>query len=300
MVLALFVDGVGLGPGDPAVNPLFAAAYPGLRDLLARAAPLDACLGVPGLPQSATGQVSIFTGLNAAAALGRHLPGFPGPRLRQLLWQDTFYHQLGRRGYRATFLNAFSPGYLRGLASGGAPASATTLAAIAAGLPLRGPEQVCRREALYHDITGEGLGEQGVMVPPLTPAAAAGVARRVALAHDLTLFEFFLTDLAGHRGDQAATAAVLDRLDRFLAALTPSFEPPGPRDEEAGHDYLVVFSDHGNVEDAGAPGHTANPVPLAVWTTDPDGGRLAAGVESITGIAELLVQLCERGGAGGG
>ena len=38
---------------------------------------LDAVLGVKGRPQSATGQTSLFTGVNAAAVLGRHLRGFP-------------------------------------------------------------------------------------------------------------------------------------------------------------------------------------------------------------------------------
>jgi hypothetical protein len=34
--------------------------------------PLDACMGIPDLPQSDTGQASILTGLNVSAKLGSH------------------------------------------------------------------------------------------------------------------------------------------------------------------------------------------------------------------------------------
>ena len=69
--ILLFLDGVGLGPDDPAINPLAVNAYPVLRHLLdgrrpvaatgrlatshADLIPTDAQLGVPGRPQSATG-----------------------------------------------------------------------------------------------------------------------------------------------------------------------------------------------------------------------------------------------------
>ncbi|MFZ1754181.1 MAG: hypothetical protein WAU10_10570, partial [Caldilineaceae bacterium] len=69
-VLFLFLDGVGLGSDDPAVNPLAAAHLPTLRGLIdgqpltastgryangrAHLIPTDAGLGVPGRPQSAT------------------------------------------------------------------------------------------------------------------------------------------------------------------------------------------------------------------------------------------------------
>ena len=106
-LVMVFVDGVGLAPAGRG-NPLTAAATPTLRRLLGgpltaeRAAggassaaagateaggtvalaALDASLEVEGLPQSATGQTTLFTGVNAAAAVGRHVSAFPGPRLR--------------------------------------------------------------------------------------------------------------------------------------------------------------------------------------------------------------------------
>ncbi|MDO9349413.1 MAG: hypothetical protein Q7T47_09010, partial [Anaerolineales bacterium] len=95
IVFFLFLDGVGLGADDPAVNPLVRAAMPNLQTLLAGrrmtkdAAPcengratllaLDANLGVPGLPQSATGQAVLLTGENVPAALGHHYGPKPNP-----------------------------------------------------------------------------------------------------------------------------------------------------------------------------------------------------------------------------
>jgi hypothetical protein len=98
-LLFLFLDGVGLGTDNPMINPFAGAAMPNLRSLLggqplvasaapiesprATLLPLDACLGVPGAPQSATGQATLLTGRNVPAELGYHYgpkPNPPSPR----------------------------------------------------------------------------------------------------------------------------------------------------------------------------------------------------------------------------
>jgi len=98
-VLLLFLDGVGLGEWDPAWNPFVGARTPTLHRLLgqplaghdrleldgALLIPTDATLGVPGLPQSATGQTALLTGLNAPALVGRHVTAYPTAALRDLL-----------------------------------------------------------------------------------------------------------------------------------------------------------------------------------------------------------------------
>jgi 2,3-bisphosphoglycerate-independent phosphoglycerate mutase len=95
-VILLFLDGVGLGEDDPAHQPAGGGdAYPGcahaaggasasrggdgaLSTASAELIPTDATLGIPGRPQSATGQAAIVTGINARAAPGRALR--PAPR----------------------------------------------------------------------------------------------------------------------------------------------------------------------------------------------------------------------------
>jgi 2,3-bisphosphoglycerate-independent phosphoglycerate mutase len=94
-ILFIFMDGIGLGTDDPEINPLARTEMPFLGSLLggqkltASAAPyesenvsllaLDAGLGVDGLPQSATGQAVLMTGINIPAELGYHYGPKPNP-----------------------------------------------------------------------------------------------------------------------------------------------------------------------------------------------------------------------------
>jgi len=85
-VLLFFIDGLGIGERGP-FNPLddLADAEPlaVFRDETMTTihegivVPTDASLGVPGRPQSASGQTTILTGVNAPAAVGYHKQGFP-------------------------------------------------------------------------------------------------------------------------------------------------------------------------------------------------------------------------------
>jgi len=295
MILAVFIDGVGLGSADPVRNPLADPSYPDIGRLLQEAVPLDACLGVDGLPQSASGQTALFCGVNAPQLCGGHRPGFPGPALRRLLAAGTFYDRVVEAGGRATFLNAFGLAYLRRMAGGEARASASTLAATSASLPLRTADDVARGEAIYHDLSGEGLAQQGQPVPTLTAVQAAEIAWQVAQDYDLTVFEFFLTDRAGHRRDPSFTRMVLSRLDAFLGELMAAASRP--RRCGSCYDGLVVFSDHGNIEDASTALHTRNPVPLVIWPPE-RGGALGAQPQGIDDVAAILADLALEGRTG--
>src|SRR5262245_33794208 len=125
-VILLFVDGVGVGVRDPAVNPfatLETSRLGRFADEVSSAPspiplsdegfwkPIDARLGVPGLPQSATGQATILTGKNAAHHAGRHVSAIPDRRVRELLEEDNLFAMLVRAGKRATFANAYTPAY---------------------------------------------------------------------------------------------------------------------------------------------------------------------------------------------
>jgi len=250
-ILFVFVDGLGLGSDDPAINPLAdTQKFPNLGKLLKNSIPLDAALGVLGIPQSATGQAALLTGLNAPKLMGRHIEGFPPPRLKELVQQHNIFSKLLAAGKTCTFANAY---WLDDVAH--IPprrASVTTVATLAAFGGVRGKADLLANRAVYQDLTREKLRERGYDGPNITPEAAAEHLIGIASGHDFTLFEFFQTDHAGHSGDPDEVFQVLGKLDRFFGVLL-RFDG-----------LLIVTSDHGNIEDSTARSHTANPVPLFV------------------------------------
>ncbi len=306
MVIFVFVDGVGAGRRDPDVNPLARGEFLLSRFEDGSGAPLpeggraalaDARLGVPGRPQSATGHTTILTGENAPALIGQHLLGFPNGRLRDLLRERSIFKSVAERGGRIAFANAFPVVYLRSLGYDvpGEPefelgrrrprAAATTVAFGAAGGRFRTWAEAHDGTALPHDITGERARGLGGQLPRRHPAQAAEILLAIARAHDLTLFEFFETDEAGHARSMEGAGDALTRVDGLLRALVPALGPG---------DSLVVASDHGNVEDLSTRNPTLSPVPVLGF------GEAAAGVDEVrdlTALAPFLVRLAEGNGS---
>jgi hypothetical protein len=302
--LFVFVDGVGAGARDPDRNPLARGEFLLSRFDDGTGAPLpgggravlaDATLGVPGRPQSATGQTAILTGENAAALLGRHLLGFPNAPLRDLLRRRSIFRALAEAGRAAAFANAYPVAYLRalGLEAEGDPEfelgrrrarpSATTVAFAAGGGRFRTWPDVRAGLGLTHDITGARARGFGADLPVRAPEEAAEVLRALAASHDLTLFEFFETDEAGHARSMERALDALSRVDRLLRALVAGLGPD---------DTLVVASDHGNVEDLSTRNHTLARVPVLAFGAD------AARVEGVGDLTHLAALLTRPAGPG--
>src|SRR5690606_37799954 len=124
-VLLIFLDGIGLGADDPAVNPFAAANTPTLQSLAnshkwlsstgrqssnrAEFIPTDANLGVPGRPQSGSSQAAILTGINEPQHLCYHYGQKPDAPTRALLEQTNIYKSLLAAGKRADLINAYPP-----------------------------------------------------------------------------------------------------------------------------------------------------------------------------------------------
>lgn len=270
-LIFIFLDGVGLGEYR-ADNPFVFNETPGLSKLLdgkcltseavnyegskASLFSLDATLGIGGLPQSATGQASIFTGINAAAFLGRHLRGFPNYPLRRLIAENSIFKKLTQGGYRSAFANAYRPPFFDLLRRGlpGCRYSCSTLITYYGGLPFYSLEDIKAGEALYMDITNEVLRRMQFDVPLFTPEHGASQLLNISKKYDFCLFEFFLSDLAGHLADSREASQVVTRLDRFIGSLADKIDP----DQEM----LIITSDHGNLEDVNRRDHTFNRVPL--------------------------------------
>ncbi|HET8680246.1 MAG TPA: metalloenzyme [bacterium] len=292
-VLVLFLDGVGLGAPDPATNPFARVPTPALRGLLdgpltyrgiidrppALLIPTDATLGVPGLPQSATGQTSLLTGRNAAVLAGRHVTAYPTAELRALLASHSLFMRLRAAGRRVALANTYSPEYFTAVAQRYLKVAAVTYAAQAAGVRLRTVDDLRAGQAVFHDLTNERLRQWGYDVPATTPRESGRRLAAVASGEDFTLFEFFLTDLAAHGRIPITTDAVVGMVDELLAGVL----------EAAGAEVTVlVTSDHGNLEDDRSPAHTTNPVPTLAIGPDRDAFRR---VSAITDIAPAILTL---------
>jgi len=294
-VLLFFVDGLGLGPGGED-NPLAQAEMPFLTRALGarllsgdvpggfKEGPLgfvistDALLGVAGVPQSATGQTALLTGKNAPAIVGCHVNALPTRELRELLSRENLLGRARARGYEVQFLNAYRPIAFEAMGKGTYHASVTTVAALASGVRLRDFRDLLNGEAAYHDMTHETLVASGYDVPERSPREAGVIARRVASRAHLTMYEFFLTDMAGHRQDREAALRMLGNIDAFLQAVDPGEEL-----------CVVMSSDHGNIEDLSTSEHTLNPVPTVVLGGDARSRAAFRGVRSILDIAPAVM-----------
>jgi len=282
-LLILFIDGVGIGADDPETNPFAEIGARRLAPLRGRAPepgcafrPLDATLGVPGLPQSATGQTTLYSGVNAAGVMGRHVQGLPGPTLRKLLERDSLFLRLVRSGRRPTFANLYTRGHLEAERPRW---SATTRMVHYAGVSFRvlGHDGT-RDAALFHDWTGEWGARHGIEIPRRTADDAAAVLAGLLDDHDLVLYEYFLTDVAGHRGSRDEKRRQAVRAETLVDAVLR-------REEGSGHTVLVV-SDHGNLEEAHHRRHTLNPVPLLGW--GPRATPLVGAIDAMTAFTPVI------------
>ncbi len=94
---------------------------------------VDACLGVPGLPQSATGQTALFTGVNAPALVGDHVTAYPTTRLREVIAEHSLLKRARESGATVAFANAHSQPFWDLVDEGKRRLGASTLTALAAG-----------------------------------------------------------------------------------------------------------------------------------------------------------------------
>ena len=298
-VLFIFLDGVGLGSEDERLNPFASASLPNLvgllggRRLLASSAPytgeraslraLDACLGVAGLPQSATGQAVLLTGLNIPAQIGYHYGPKPNEEVARYLRNGNLFNRLMASGRRTTLLNAYPPRYFASIQSGRRLYSAIPLAVTSAGIPLKTDQDLKARQALSADFTGQGWREQlGIAdIPVFTPDEAGQRMTELARQVDFSFFEFWASDYAGHHQDFSAAHNLLNTFDQVMGGLLKTWD-----DSEG---LILITSDHGNLEDLSTRRHTTNPVPLLLIGALPLRQSFTQGIKDLTGITPAIL-----------
>jgi hypothetical protein len=236
-------------------------------------------LGVPGLPQSATGQTALFTGINAPALVGEHITAFPTLALREVIAEYSVLKQAADGGARVLFANAHSERFWQMIREKKRRLGASTLTALAADATIPNLADLNEGRAVLWDITHEVASQYLSYELPVVPPQEAGTRlARLADDYDLVLYESFLTDLAGHQRIEADW--VLSRVDEFLGGLLAH-----RLDETT----LVLCSDHGNLEDSTSKRHTTNPVPLLVVGPGAEHFREAKAITDVTpAILSLL------------
>ena len=291
------MDGIGLGLDDPETNPLARVEMPFFesllngRKLLAPAAPhegenvsllaLDASLGVAGLPQSATGQAVLMTGINIPAELGYHYGPKPNPDVAEYLKNgNTLFSWLRAKGKKAGFLNAYPPRYFSGIESGKRIYSSIPLTVTSAGYPLFTQEDFFEGRALSADFTGHGWRTMlDIAEAPVWSAKEAGQKLgELAREYDFSLFEYWASDYAGHKQDMGSAVAQMEVFDGVLEGLVEGWN----MDE----DLILITSDHGNMENLSTRRHTDAKVPGLIIGAEHK--SFAEGLTDLTGIAPKI------------
>ena len=296
-VLFVFLDGVGLGTDDPQINPLAASDLPAFERLaggqrwtrsaqalntprhVVRA--IDATLGIEGLPQSGTGQATLLTGVNCAELAGRHYGPFPHSQTRPVLAEQNIFHKVQALGLPfeepSAFLNAY-PDRFFSYVQRRDRWTVTTRCCLDADVRIRTHADLVAGKALPADLTAASWPQSDPNLTPLTEDDAGLRLVRLGRQHAFALFEYFLSDKAGHSRSRERAGAVLHAVDRFFHGLLSAFDPATM--------LVLVTSDHGNMEDLSTKTHTTNPVPLIAYGHGAD--RFAA-VEDLTGITPAIV-----------
>jgi 2,3-bisphosphoglycerate-independent phosphoglycerate mutase len=287
-VIVFFIDGLGIGhkktenPLDSIENiePLanFINEEPSVL-LDGILVPTDPRLGVEGRPQSASGQTTILTGINAPKFLGHHKQGFPNEKLREIINEHSIFRQLKNRKIEPNiFLNAYTPQFFTEKQRW---KSATTCAVEAAEMRFCKLPDLLGRKALFHDFTNQYLRERGFDAPLFSPAEAAEILAKASEDYRFTLYEYFITDKIGHDQDFEKARIYLPPLAEFIRETLKRINLEKTT--------FILTSDHGNIEDLSVRTHTLNDVPTIIWGRKKD--ETAKRIKDLSDITPAIINL---------
>jgi len=284
-VIFVFIDGIGIGKENE-FNPFYTNHLPGFELLsggkLCEACkeinsqkhvfkPIDANLEMEGLPQSGTGQASLFCGLNMSQLVGKHFGPYAHSQTKPYLKEQSLFSDLLKMGKLPHFINAYPKPFFEH-AEKRSRWSCTTWMTMGAGLHLNTEESVINGEAVTAEVKQDYWKKKlGIELPEITETVAAQRILKKAKDHDLVLFEYFLTDKAGHEQNPENAFSSLERIDKLLQELI----------KEIGNHTLLITSDHGNIENLSVKTHTRNPVPLYAY------GENAQNFEKVESIIDV-------------
>ncbi|MGE5456944.1 MAG: alkaline phosphatase family protein [Methanococcaceae archaeon] len=295
--LMIFIDGVGIGSPDPAINPFFRFPFRIFNELFGQIPslehqnmrrdniflfPVDACLDTEGLPQSGTGQVSIFCGVNAAKLIGQHFGPYPYSTLLPVLTEENIFKKFMDKGHTVAFVNAYPQLFFDYVNSGKQRLSATTMACRQNKMRLNDYNDLKAGNALSAEIdNSRWVTKMNYDLPILAPETAAERLMTISRNHTFTMFEYYLTDHLGHGRIKDALEYTLRVLDQFLFHILTNIDESEMT--------LIICSDHGNLEDLSVKGHTVNPA-LTI-TAGKFAASLASQIRSLPDIQPAILRM---------
>jgi len=297
-ILMLFLDGIGLGDDDPDANPFAVAQMPTLTALTngkrwlrgigrqesqwAIFIPTDPRLGVPGRPQSATGQAAILTGKNVPQMIGEHYGPKPNLAIRELLAEDNFFKRVVVQGKKATLLDAYPPMWHHDHDRGKSLRSSYQQAAYEAGQRLFGLEDLKAGKALTPEWTGASWHTYLKLrdTPVYTPFEAGQQLVKLSREYDFAMHSHWMTDMVGHRGPFERGVELLELFDGVMEGVLDTWD-----DAEG---LVIITSDHGNMEEIGNRNHTENDVPTLII-----GQEKAAFAEGFCDLTDLVPHMAK-------
>ncbi len=292
-VIFLFIDGVGIGQRNRKTNPFADQQISIFNHFLSDQFPkkvrfdglvksITADLGLEGLPQSATGQTALFTGKNAAEILGYHKSGFPNETLRSLLEKFSIFARLNSAGKKSCFINAYRPIFFeKGPEKLIRYLSVTSIMNWKAGFTFFDFEDLNNKRSIYHDFTNRELQKKGFEIQEFSSEIAGKILAVTSSKFDLSLYEYFLTDRAGHAQKLEQAVNLIIELERFIFTVLKNIN--------LSKTLLILTSDHGNIEDLSRRTHTRNPVPIICWGCHKE--QFLKSTSSILDVTPTLVKL---------
>ncbi len=294
--LVIFLDGVGIGKADPSSNPFFNYGFTTFSDLFGSIPhlenqkiskdgrflfPTDAIMGVPDLPQSGTGQTSIFCGVNAQRILGAHFGPFPHSTLLPIIRVQNIFKKFKEKKKKVTFVNAYPKVFFDYIESGKKRLSVTSLSCQMSGVHLNKATDLRNGNALSAEIDNKLWVEKlGYNLKIIKPETAGKRLIKIASENHFTLFEHFHTDHLGHGRNIETLEERLNVLDRFLMYILTHIPD---------NLTLLICSDHGNLEDLSVKSHTLNPA-LTI-TAGEHAERLSKRITNISHIKDAILEL---------
>ncbi len=243
----------------------------------------DAHMGFSGFPQSATGQVALFTGFNGAAVMGRHVNGFPTYSLRPYLKQQSLLKKMLNAGKRATLINSYSDWYLNKINSkkNERLMSASSIMQMSSGQPFFTINDYINGKSLYMDLTNWFLRQQGIQIPMISAKITGRKLIQLAQDYDLIIYEYFITDKIGHAQSLGAAKRVVKHIENFMEGIWEEIN--------IDNDLFILSSDHGNFEDLSSKHHTNNFVPTIIYGKSAE--VLKAEVRYLYDIPKIILKL---------